>query len=639
LTNASGTATVSLNAASIDSTGATSITASATLDTTTLTSTPVGLAVNGATVTLGALTLGQPSISSYGTSSVSVPVYVSGSPAIVPISVAFTSSCVSAGKATLTTPVTTIAGVATSTYKDNNCNSGTDLITASVTGGAHASATITVVPPAANNMQFVSATPAIIGTQTAGSATLPKSSVVKFRVVDSNNNGVTGVLVDFSILPSSAPGGITITPTSATSDANGEVTTSLTSGTVPTPVWVVAKLHSNPSILSQSNTLTITTGLPTQNFFSLSVSTHNIEGWGYDGVTSTVTVIASDRLGNPVPDGTVINFITEGAQITPASCTTTGGTCTVTFKSSAYRPIGETIVDLSSATVGAVAALEYDGVTPITITYPDESNSGPLYVQNGRVTILAYAVGEKSFVDANGNNMYDEGETFYDLGDLYLDSNENGVWDSNSTQPNLLEQYINYAPVASPVACMEHYWIGGTEHTTSLPANYSTSPSKENTCSGVWGLNYVRRSQIITLSGSYSQISQYAFNLGGACSGIFDFWLMDVNYNPMPAGTIVTTSGNTVYGKYTTSGTTSALLAAAIIGGTPVVDTTHAGGTLVSLTIDGGTACTGADTVVSYPQGTLNIITNTQTTDFPISSTTIPVVVCNDPILDDYCLP
>ena len=110
LTNASGIASVLLNAGSIDSTGATSITASAPVTTDgtteTVTSTPVGIAVNGATVTLGALTFGSPSISSYGTSSVSVPVLIGGVPATVPISVAFTSPCVSADKATITSPVT-----------------------------------------------------------------------------------------------------------------------------------------------------------------------------------------------------------------------------------------------------------------------------------------------------------------------------------------------------------------------------------------------------------------------------------------------------------------------------------------------------------------------------------------------------
>ena len=157
LTDSHGNASVTLNPADIDSAGATSITASASItiggNAKTVTSTPVGIAVNKATITLGALTLGQPSISAYGTSSVSIPVYLNSVLTTTPISVAFTSTCVGLGKATITSPVTTILGTATSTYKDNNCASGTDVITASVTG-ASVSTTITVALPAANNIQY-----------------------------------------------------------------------------------------------------------------------------------------------------------------------------------------------------------------------------------------------------------------------------------------------------------------------------------------------------------------------------------------------------------------------------------------------------------------------------------------------------
>ena len=460
LTNASGVATVRLNAASISSDGATSITASSTPGTTAITSTPVGIAVNGAAITLGAITLGLSSISAYGTSSVSVPVLVDGSPVTVPISVTFTSPCVIAGKATITSPVTTVAGTVTSTYKDNNCANGTDLITASVTG-ASVSATITVTLPATNNIQFVSATPEIIGTSTASSALLPTSSLVKFKVVDSSNNGKAGVIVDFTVVPASKPGGFDISAISATSDANGEVTTSLSSGTVPTPVWVVATVRGT-SLKSQSNTLTITTGLPTQDFFSLSIQTLNIEGLEYDGEESALSIIASDRLGNPVPNGTVINFITEGSQITPASCATTAGTCTTKFKSAAYKPT------------------------------------------NGRVSILAYAIGEKSFVDANNTNSYDSGETFYDLGDTYIDNNENGIWDYG-------EFYVP-STISGSSVCRTQPGAG------ALPANYSNALSKTNTCTAEWGQNYVRRNAVIVLSGSHAQIPSTTVHMAASCA-------------------------------------------------------------------------------------------------------------------------
>jgi len=591
-----------LDAASTDSEGATYITASAEFtsgsDTVTVTSAPVGLSIGSVPVTLGPITLGQSSISAYGTSSVSVPVLIGGSPATVPISVTFTSNCVSSGKATLTSPVNsnTSNGIAISTYKDNNCSTGSDTILASVTG-AGISTSITVIPPATSNIQFVSATPAIIGTQTASAPTLSKSSLVKFKVVDSYGNGKTGVRVDFSLLPDNPDLGITLSSEYETSDANGEVTTSVISGTVPTPVWVVARVHDNPTIVSQSNTLAITTGLPSQNFFSLSFQSFNIEGWNYDGVTSTITIIASDRLGNPVPDGTVITFITEGSQITPASCSTTGGSCTVTFKSSEYKPIDETT---TTQPLGAVAALTCDG-SPIEITYGDGSTSGPLYVQRGRVTMLAYALGEKSFVDSNGNNKYDSGETFYDLGDLYIDFNENGTWDSNPTQPNLYEQFISYPYTTGTQACLTQP-MG-----TPLPDNYGSAPSKENTCNGEWGEHYVRRSAVIVLSGSQAQISQTKFEID-SCKQTFSFWLMDQNYNPMPAGTTVAVENASVF--YQKSVDDAPVAATTRVGGSPVLSTAHAGGTVATFTVDGGAGCSGTGPT-PYPVGVADIVVTT----------------------------
>ncbi|MBN1365344.1 MAG: hypothetical protein JW976_11110 [Syntrophaceae bacterium] len=576
LTNADGIATIILNAASIDSQGATSITASAPItfqgSTVTTTSKPLGITVGGITVTLGTITIGTSPISAYGTSSVSVPVLVNGAAATVPISVTFTSPCVASGKATLSSPVTSSAGVANSTYKDNGCASGTAAIVDTITAAAGddtATATITVNPTAVNNISFISATPETIGTSTASSPLLSKSSVVKFQVVDNNNKGKSGVGVTFSMLPTNYSSlGITFNPATATSDADGYVTTSVTSGTVPTPVWVVATVTgSSPVIKSQSNTLTITTGLPTQDFFSLSVQSHNPECWTYDGVENPLTIIASDRLGNPVPDGTALNFITEGSQIDPASCTTTSGTCTVNFICSEYRP-------------------------------PD-----------GRVTILAYAVGEKSFADSNGNNSYDSGETFYDLGDIYLDTNENGVWDTS-------EQYISYA--SGTDACLTR------PSAAALPYGWDVS-SKENTCDIIWGINYVRRSAVIALSGSWAFLDDYSpIDMGSSCTTSVSRWLIDVNNNPMPVGTTISTANNNVY--YTTADYQYGN-ATVSIGGSPVLNTNNYGGTPITITVSGGQNCS-TKPILQYPQGSVDIIVTTP----KANTTTIPFAVTGDTV-------
>jgi hypothetical protein len=525
LTNASGQASIQVSPAAIDSAGALNITASAVITVDgadkTLTSTPVGISVGGAAVTLDSIVLGSNSISAYGTTSVTVTV----SPSTASIPVNFTSTC---SGATITTPINTIGGKAISTYKDNGC-SGTVTIYGAVTGTGAISTNLTVAPIVANNIKFISADPSIIGTSAASASSLSHSSVVKFQVVDNKGIGVDGIPVDFTLVPDNTSLGITLSNDSDTSSGGGYVTTSVNSGTVPTPVWVVAKLHSNSAILSQSNTLSITTGLPTQDHFSLSISTYNIEGLHDDGTTSTLTIIASDRLSNPIPEGTVINFVAEkGIQI-PATCSIASGTCTVTFKSSGARPT------------------------------------------DGRVSILAYALGEESFVDANGNNIYDHGETFTDLGDPFVDNNENGSYDSG-------EQYF-------------HYGLG-TAYTTG---------------DGVWGQNYVRRNTVIVLSGRVATITPTTLPMGSTCLNYLPFKMYDENTNPMPAGTTVTVSDSAVYyTPYTTGTPTPATAEASIPVGSPVISTNAALGIGTTVVLKVKADCS-AGTPTVYPHGTVEL--------------------------------
>jgi hypothetical protein len=568
LTNDKGSASIQVDAAGAMKAGAGAASAAASWGasgkTYTATSAPLGFAVGSASVTLGTMTISPATISAYGSASISIPVLINGSPATVPISVSFTSGCVGSSKATLTTPVTTVNGIATTTYKDVASCASTDTVTASVPGTAAITAgSIKVNAPVANNIAFSSASPSVIGITGTG---LPTSSVVKFKVVDANNNGVSGKTVNFSLAPALAVGSVVLSTNSGSSDGNGEVSVSVTSGTAPTPVWVVATLADNASIKSQSTALTVTTGLPSQNFFSLSISTHNIEGWSIDGTPTALTVIASDRLGNPVPDNTAINFVTEGGQIQggtngQATCATVAGTCTLNMKSANFRP------------------------------------------SNGRVTILAYALGEKSFVDTNANNTWDAGETYYDLGDPYIDNNENGTWSSD-------EQSWSYS--AGTQACGAH--TNGAAAATALPADYADALSKASTCNasmtGTGIRAYVRRLAVVTFSGSAASFVQDAANvMGNSCRATFSFRMMDVNNNPMPRGTKIESGNNDVT---FISGSTGKLTNATItINGDEVPDSTAVGGTWHSFTVDGGnTDCPGGAAKM-YPAGTFDLVAKT----------------------------
>lgn len=376
--------------------------------------------LNGGTFTPGVIAVGQSPLSAGGSSGLRVDIvdtstgllYTGGS-----VDVSFNSSCLASNTATVTSPVTTATGTANTTYNAQGC-SGTDQITASATvNGVALTAigSIDVQPPQLGSIQFVSAVPGSIGIKGAGTN---DNSTVTFKVVDTTGAPAPAQTVDFSL--DSTTGSISLSPTFGVSDAQGLVVTHVSSGTIHTTVRVTASLRNPPAgtpIKSQSDGLAVSTGIPDQNSFSLSVATLNIEGQQYDGITDVVTARLADRFNNPVADGTVVSFTAEGGSIQP-SCTTTNGACTVTFTSQAPRTA-------ELAAPGTQAFID-NGCT--------SSSSGVVSHQLGcddhRYTILATATGEESFSDHNGNGYFDAGEPFGDLGEPFLDANENGVFDA-----------------------------------------------------------------------------------------------------------------------------------------------------------------------------------------------------------------
>lgn len=302
----------------------------------------------------------------------------------------FNSPCVAQGLATITTPITTATGIANANYVATGC-SGPDIITATATidgSTMTASGTVTVAPASVGSIQFISATPTNIALQGNGGAGRSETSTVVFKVVDSTGGPVANSNVAFSL--NSSVGGVALSPTSSTTNPAGQVQTVVTSGTVATSVRVTATVVGQ-QIATQSDQLTITTGIPDQDSVSLSIETLNPETWNVDGVEDPVTIRLSDRFNNPVPDGTAVTFTAEGGQVV-SQCVTTGGACVVDWTSQNPRPL------------------------------------------NGRVTILATAIGEESFVDTNGNGTFGGADTFADIPEPYRDDNENGARDA-ATEP------------------------------------------------------------------------------------------------------------------------------------------------------------------------------------------------------------
>jgi hypothetical protein len=412
LTDAAGVASVGLPAGR--QSGAFTATASATIAGAATTG-RIDYAVGFPPLTLSPITITPSTLSAGGNAAVSVGVLSGGAPYTPPLAVSFSSPCIITGKATMGPPVLTQNGIAATSYTDKGCGV-VDVITASVTlGDATATQTgsITVLPATAGSIKFLTADTTNIALAGTGGFGRQEFATLKFEVSDRTGSKIPGTLVDFVFADSGTTttvGGLTLNPSFATSAADGTVTTLVTAGTIPTSVRVIATLRgSSPRISTLSDILVVSSGVPDQKHFSLATSIGNCEGRDIDQDCSIVTVTMGDHFGNPVPDGTAVNFSAEGGVI-DASCVTGS------LPPPGATPPGQT----TNSKVGP-------GSGSCSVLLRSSNPRSP----DGRITVLAYALGEEDFLDVNGNNVFDAGDSFSDKSpDIHRDDDESLGWNS-----------------------------------------------------------------------------------------------------------------------------------------------------------------------------------------------------------------
>ncbi|WP_161784200.1 Ig-like domain-containing protein [Janthinobacterium sp. RA13] len=380
LTDATGMASVTMRPFSLTSSGAASLRASTTVNGA-LASTQINYVLGTTDLTLANMTFSPASIPAYGTANVSVDI-MAGSKAYTGtgVTVDFGSNCVSAGKASVSSGVPAVNGKATAVYRDLGCG-GADMLFASVTGSnaaLHATLNVARATPASVQFSAVSPVGKSLVIQGQGGLSRTETATLTFRVFDTFNRPLPGQEVTFSLL--NGPG-VTLNKLKDITDANGEVITTVNSGLTPTTFRVKASLASGVSTLSDS--ILVTTGLPVQTAFSLSVVKSNVEGWSYDsGVgnpATTVTVLLADQAGNPVPDGTPVAFQSNLGAIGSSSmggCTTTNGGCSVDFRSQnprvATNPPATPCNDLKN---GGTADSNWPGLATVCASTSDGSTT------------------------------------------------------------------------------------------------------------------------------------------------------------------------------------------------------------------------------------------------------------------------
>lgn len=395
--------------------------------------------VIGATVT---------SVPAGGSSFLSVNlVEFGGEPYATSVDVTFASECFSESLSTFSSEtVSSIGGLATTTYTSAGCQ-GSDVVTATAVAEntvLNAVIALDVESDTVLSIQFVSIDEPILSLRGAGGV---ETTDVTFKIIGALGAPVVGESVSFSL--QSVPGGVSIAEGKETdlTNADGEVSTTVQSGTVSTTFSVTA-IHDASGNSSSSQGITIFSGAPVDSKFSMSLSTFKPENaYNTDGIEVEVSIIASDYFGNDVPDGTQVFFASPESGNIDSQCTLTSGECSVTWRSAGDRPS-----DL-------------------------------------RATIIAYTAGAEDYTDNNGNNVYDTEDSFsfdfddlaevyadedesggYELGELFVDSNESGgrdegnlLWDgpclssvdetadcSGETSVNIWRQAVVVMPTDSP---------------------------------------------------------------------------------------------------------------------------------------------------------------------------------------------
>jgi hypothetical protein len=164
----------------------------------------------------------------------------------------------------------------------------------------------------------------------------------------------------------------------------------------------------------------------------------------------------------------------------------------------------------------------------------------------GIVTVLAYAIGEESFNDANANGVYDQNEFFIDLPEVFLDHNADGEFCGRlldgSNSPGAADD-INCVPGGQFEEFVDYNRDGTLNPADGKFNGILCSDPESSFCDQ--SLTHVRASAEIIMSGSTPHYVVYQGNTkvtsvdltsGNQSVTVF---ISDLNNNPMPDGTTI----------------------------------------------------------------------------------------------------
>ncbi len=431
-------------------------------------------------------------------------------PFVTPVSVTFSSGCVSTGLASFDqASASTSGGLATTLYTAAGC-SGEDTIsaTASYEGQIlNAEVLLDIAADTVLGVEFLSNSESTLAIAGIGG---DETSLVTFRIVGAQGAPIVGEIVSFEL--TNASGGASLASGTESGETNnaGEVTTVVQSGTVNSSLRVIAT-HDATGIQGFSDDISISTGVPVSRAFDLSLTPSNPHAWRVNGTEVSITANVSDQFGNAPPDGTRVSFRSVEIGIIPGSCELVSGVCSVTWRSSGDR----------------------------SLITADTSGRG------GRASVIGFMSGAEDFTDFNGNGLFDsasanEVASVTDLGEAFTDQNEDGIFNPGE---NFVDSFLNNpAPSSTSDGALNESYDASGDGIYNGPCSTiinSDCPVSALQTTTIWD------EVVISLSSADVQFCDEGnlpptgttINAGFVMSGVI---LCDINENSLPVGTVIT---------------------------------------------------------------------------------------------------
>lgn len=390
LTNTNGEASISVKPENLNTNGAYQISAVADFDGTEASTPALNFSLQATNIILVDLTAASTQLESGGSTNITLKTQDANTKVNQNnVNVEFTAPC---GKFEPATVVSSNQGNVTTTYNaigtDGKLCTGTQKISATGLNIPEVGIDVSIKALEANSLVYTS-NKVNLGIRKSGSAS---SGQIEFTLYA---NGVPIADQDVLIEKVQAPEDLSFVSfgnqnnKTIKSDSNGKVIVNLYPGDKPGPVEIRATLVSDKNVSAVSKNVSVSIGRVTQDGLSLSVSKNSLQNV-IDGDTATITARMVDRTRNPVPDGTVISFVSEGGKVEP-NCSTVQGVCSVTLTTQEPRPL------------------------------------------DNRVTVLAYVEGDKSFTDLDGDNLYTKGvdRLLSNIGSFFRDDNEDNQYNKD----------------------------------------------------------------------------------------------------------------------------------------------------------------------------------------------------------------